>query len=664
MPNNDFWGKDAVPVAQNDFWGADAKPIASTAAPEVVQEMPDIEGLWKSRLTVKNLGNDTASSVAYLQKQHPDAEFSIGAGDQILAKKKGDTKWGVLDPNTPILSMATLKDLPQDIGDIGYDVLGGTAQGVATAAGGLAAGLPGAMAGGSASGAGIEAIRQKLGQMAGVNKDVNLGDVGVSAAIGAAAPLVFGTGAGAKDAAKYLSGEGGSLASKLASAVRQRDAAKIIGETAGKALTQADKDLALRELINQQSGWLGRMGKAALPAMTGTTSEEAASLAKKLPEIDKIYNEGIDAHLEEKAGDLVKGLSAYQKDVRDRFGEAIQNAKGDLDISDVYSKLAGHVDALKQKAESGAKFAKSDYQDAAAIIENYLKRDVIDPVTGETKRAVVTTMSPQDLMDLKNALSSEAEFSAKGGVKSLEGRPPVSQQTIGAVRDFIKGIGGKIDSAVDDVAKTTGNEGIRSEYRVMKDIQREFEPLLRKDPVEGVDKLLTKYSKQTTRGTQRRIENMGQRIGFDIANEADTLRLAKKFAEPAWTPVSGGGATSTGKVLGIRGLATAAAHGLGALAGLPQAVQFMAGEAGGTVAGFAASPAMQKAIARGKSGAVAKGLAAGVRGLSSGVGRTVGAVPGLQNIAPYAEDLTRSALTQPIYPANTWFNMYKHGGEK
>jgi hypothetical protein len=90
----------------------------------------------------------------------------------------------------------TAKELAMDIGDVAYDIPAGVAQSAATAVGGIyGGGVPGGMAAGGLSGAAIEAGRQKLGQMAGLQQDISGKDVAISGAMGAVSPVVFGTGA-------------------------------------------------------------------------------------------------------------------------------------------------------------------------------------------------------------------------------------------------------------------------------------------------------------------------------------------------------------------------------------------------------------------------------------------------------------------------------------
>jgi len=170
----------------------------------VINEMP--EGL-KGRFVYKNFGADPVASFNYLQKENPDFELKQDKEGEILARKRGTEAWGRLDPKGFDL---------QDLTDIAYDVPAAVGQGAATAASGLAGGaagggigaIPAAMAGSAASGTALEGLRQGIGSLMGIEDNASKEQAALAAASGAISPLLFGTGAGAKEALKFAGKEG------------------------------------------------------------------------------------------------------------------------------------------------------------------------------------------------------------------------------------------------------------------------------------------------------------------------------------------------------------------------------------------------------------------------------------------------------------------------
>lgn len=169
---------------------------------KVLNEMP--EG-FEGRFTAKNFGGDPVASFNYLQKQNPDFELKTDKSGEVLARKRGTKDWGRMDP----------KGFDwRDLTDVAYDVPAAVAQGVATAASGVAGAaatlpaagigaIPAAMAGGAGSGVALEGVRQGIGSLMGIEDNVSAEDLKLAAATGAISPLLFGTGAGAKEVVKY-----------------------------------------------------------------------------------------------------------------------------------------------------------------------------------------------------------------------------------------------------------------------------------------------------------------------------------------------------------------------------------------------------------------------------------------------------------------------------
>ena len=185
----------------------DAYGEGNVQAPEkIVNEMhPDID--FATRAIYKNFGADPESSFRFLQKKLPNLQLKKDKEGEVLAKRPDELEWRRLDPKGFDL---------QDISDIGYDVVAAGGQGLATAAAGLAGGaaggglgaIPAAMAASGVTGAGLEGLRQGIGSWLGIEDNASKEQALLAAAAGAVSPLMFGTGAGAKEALKYAGKEG------------------------------------------------------------------------------------------------------------------------------------------------------------------------------------------------------------------------------------------------------------------------------------------------------------------------------------------------------------------------------------------------------------------------------------------------------------------------
>lgn len=242
-----------APQGEQGPWNSYAE--GNVEIPEkIVNEMhPDID--FTTRAIYKNFGADPEASFQFLQKKHPNLQWKKDKSGEVLAKRPNETEWRRLDPKGFDL---------QDITDIGYDVPAALVQGAATAAAGLAGApaggvgaIPAAMAGSAASGAGLEAVRQGLGSLMGIEGNVSGQDIGIAAGAGAVSPLLFGTGAGAKEALKMAGKEG----------VKQ----------------------SAKEILQTQRGLLGRGYDATAgyvgPKLGALVSGENAKVIKKAAEI-------------------------------------------------------------------------------------------------------------------------------------------------------------------------------------------------------------------------------------------------------------------------------------------------------------------------------------------------------------------------------------------
>lgn len=175
------------------------------------------------RIVAKNFAANPEKQLDYLKKKNPNMDFVLKDGE-VFAKKAGaNEKYKALDPEFSPLSspLTTLKDLPQDIADIAYDIpaaaaqdaaaLAGAIPGVALANAPLAVG--GASSASAATAAGAETLRQMLGSALGIEDNISGKDVAAMTAAGAIAP---GAGRLATKAGSALWGLGKEAARRTA----------------------------------------------------------------------------------------------------------------------------------------------------------------------------------------------------------------------------------------------------------------------------------------------------------------------------------------------------------------------------------------------------------------------------------------------------------------
>jgi hypothetical protein len=134
------------------------------------------------RMVVKNLANNPQESIKYLQGKYPDAEFKT-SGDEIIARKRGETTYGKLDP-----SSFSPSELWNDTKDLAYD-----AAQVGAEAGGAALGTMALPGWGTAAGAGLGAgaassAKEALRKHFGIADEMSGTDIAKDAALAAVLP--------------------------------------------------------------------------------------------------------------------------------------------------------------------------------------------------------------------------------------------------------------------------------------------------------------------------------------------------------------------------------------------------------------------------------------------------------------------------------------------
>lgn len=155
----------------------------------VVQEQHPMISLG-DRMLVQNLAGSREDGAAYLRDRYKKQGLEVKIiNDQIVVKTPKDKHFKVVDPNTGFFSNPA--EMAKDLGDVAFDVGSGAALGAAMGPLGPAAiGARGAAAAAGLGGAGAEALRQGLGQVAGVNQSMDAEQVAMMGAVGALGPTI------------------------------------------------------------------------------------------------------------------------------------------------------------------------------------------------------------------------------------------------------------------------------------------------------------------------------------------------------------------------------------------------------------------------------------------------------------------------------------------
>lgn len=314
---------------------AQARPT-QLGLPTVQEQHPDISIL--ERAAVKNFGSDNPlDTIDYIKKNHPDMEVTTDATGQVIMRNKGEKQYRVLDPQTGAFSWDAIKDV---LVDSPYDIASGVGSGALTALAGLAGAgaggvgaIPAAIGAGAASSSGLEALRQAVGKGLGVRQEFSPGEVALAGGVGAVSPMLMGTGATAKQAAKWG-----------------------VNQATQAGLLRRGTDLAFHKGAGTLSGLRPAVVK---------------NFEKNYPQIKKMSGEEVTAIATDTADSLAEKLRTVELNSWQKFEGSLANSTDQVDISGAKSAF----DKLEQQAIDRAQRTKSDKQkgaywdDVAAIRE-------------------------------------------------------------------------------------------------------------------------------------------------------------------------------------------------------------------------------------------------------------------------------------------------------
>lgn len=626
---------------EKPFAAAPNSPEAQVLREEmtpVVQEMhPDIS--VGERALVKNLANSPQSAVAYLQKQHPDMEFKITEG-QIQMKKPAEKEFRVLDPSPEFDNPAqALKDVPQDISDVAYDIPAGMASGMAAAAAGAAAGpaaIPSAAITGGITSASLEATRQKLGKMAGIPQEVSGKDVAISGALGAAAPLVAGTGATRQMIAKEL----GPTASKEAV------------DTA----VQAQKGLFQKGAERFTQKTLPSLGES----VSGVPAERIKSLGKNWKAVSQMDDAAATELAATTHEEIKSGLAQMKQSIGKELESTIDNTPIEVDLSKAKSILDNHIASLEKghlKDNPQIRETIANLKSARDnIFKEYQLQPKINPATGqamldESGKPIMEEV----LVELPGKVKASKAFQLQDLIRQEADLPLLQKQQLGsrfggkmtaaekqwgnANQQAYQAINKELDSATGAVSSD-----LKKKYREFSELQRDLNARF-KDP-ETTYKTLTTLDTKSNTFTRQRLDQLKESLnkymkekGMEgevnpaaLAIESgDLLSTYGYFGKPSSVPLSGGGSTSTSRT----GLLTLAGAGAGYKLG---------GKQGALI------------------GATAANLAGSPRGIKTYVGLGQGVQRGAQKLysqVPSSPVLMGTPLVTPPGVVSSWANVKK-----
>lgn len=530
-------------------------------APQIIQEFhPDID--YNDRRITKWYSKDPSTSLNYFQKKYQNMDFKLSGNDQILAKRKDEKDYRVVDPDTGFSPLSNPMEALRDIGDIGYDVASSIGTGIATAAGGLAGtaaggvgALPAAAAAGAASSAGAEYLRQKLGKSAGLAQDVELTDTDVIASglAGAAAPLMFGTGGSVVRAAAPKAAKG--LIGKTAQTVIGKPL-RAVGELterparalAGGLMRRGVGKLTEEGVEQAQRGLVGRLGSAAggkirgaMAGISGAPREAIEAVAKQDDLIDELGDiEGTG---------LLERIEDYGQKVKDRFTD-VKQAKykvfsdavetlGDKERINVTGLKNELIDAIKETTRGKqTDFKMEKRQRLQGMLKEYFEHtvdEVIEVVdeTGKTVKKKIKVRKPIERLSVSDAVELEGQLAEMAGYHT-QNTARVSGSNIDAKSSKIdkefKSIANRFKRQLSkelDIKMPENAIAARKEYGQIREMEKGIESMSQ-NPRAFFRNLRNSdiMSNMTNRQFMNRVD---QRLGTDLAKEAQLYKGVEAF---------------------------------------------------------------------------------------------------------------------------------------
>lgn len=545
--------------------------VGSQQQEKVINETP--EGL-KGRFVYKNFGADPVASFNYLQKENPDFEFKKDKSGEVLARKRGTQNWGRLDP----------KGFDwRDLTDVIYDVPAALVQGAVTAASGLAGALgggigaiPAAMVGSTVSGAGLEGLRQLIGRGMGIEDNFSGQDMGIAVASGAASPLLFGTGAGVKEALKAAGKEG--------------------AKQTAKEILQAQRGVLGRR-YDAAAGYIGPKLGTVVSGENPKVIKKAAGMLKEILEADK--NPEVTTIPLAKAA---QEINSTLKQKATKTGQRMEELRGMIDQQPGLI-LTGEGAAVRGTGTIPAADFLAPFQDLAEKL---------------SAGGAATEGQLDDLVDLKKLIESEfkglPENLTAAQVDNLRARFKIHAKNYGLKYEKVKqatggtggtgAINGPIalafeesrqkmnESIIQQLEKMNSKYadeyiGLNDAYSSIKTLQKDIESKTKNS--KSLGDFLTQATKD--RHAEKQMMEIVKLTGLDLPELAHREQAIRVFSKPSTAVRSLGGATSTSRTVPLATGGGAAGYYLGQQAGWSP---FLSSVIGGTLGATAGSPAAMR----------------------------------------------------------------------
>jgi len=460
------------------------------------EEKADISAM--DRFIAKNFSQSPETTKAFLQNKYPEMEIKLKEG-RIFAAKKGEKDFKALDPETGFFS----SDFLADAGDVAYDVGSGIAEGAATAAGGIAGApfggagaIPGAMIAGGAASAGSEAIRQRLGQAMGVPQEVSMDDVKMAGGIGAVSPLLFGTGASAKQIAK--------------AGIKESTQKGILG----KAYKKLTRDI--------------------LPSIGSTISgadKEALKTYIKDPSVIREVAENVFQNTDEAVSRAKEIVRQEKSVVGQQMNEHMRESGKSIDIVDLKQKLRGKITELENLTE------RSPSQD-----------DYLDQLKGLKDRAF-SNVTNDGLVDIPDQIDANRMFDLQDELKKFKGSKTVFDEKTGRETVVDKRFAAEASNLYKDLQGEVSKVFTNS-----KELKSDYAQVLKKDSfLRNRFKQSSDYPERDTNALMKLSKNKQTRdimsnIDPKLVKAGSEARGAFQLSDPSLIPISGQGVVSTGRI--------------------------------------------------------------------------------------------------------------------
>lgn len=560
-----------VPAAQPGAIQPWETPV-DKSAPSIEQTMHPNFGVGE-RLLLKNFANSPEAMVAYLKKNHPEMDIQNYQG-QIIGKSPNEKQYKTLDPSPSWNDVTgTLKDLPLDIADTGTDLAQGAASGIASAAAGAAGGaatlpvggvgaIPSAMVAGGATNAGLEALKQKLGNYFGIPQEVSGKQVAIAGGAGAAAPLLFGTGAAAANLARP-------------------EAEQAVLNSAQRGLVPRGIDVAKEKVL-----------PAMAEAVSGVPAESVKAYARNPEIVSQLKENGVTDYVEGVHNQLRSGLSKAKNQIGKNLEKEIDNAGAQVDLSKTKAIIDNHINSLETSELKDNPLIKQRLSELKSARDDLLtevkpKTTVGpdgQPLIEQVKTDIPDKVSAKKAFELQALLNDQAEVSRLGQgttPRFSNSMTPQEKAWAEANRKASQSINEELEQATGGMSTK-----LKGDYREYAQLQRDLNS--RFSNPDATFNTLSNIHGKGKEMLRERLERVAELSGGNNnpMESANTLSAYKYFATPSKVPISSGGTTSTTRtgILGMGGYAAGRKMG-GHLGGLQ----------GAALANFVGSPAGVKA---------------------------------------------------------------------